>query len=98
MEQRMIQECFRRKRPLPERIQNAPNLLMGLELHFDAFIELNTCRSTGWSPGPIPSWSIDEYCFRLELTEDEAEDLHYHIRMMDQAFLQHIAEKNKDST
>ena len=94
----MIQECFRRKRPIPERIQNAPDLLTGLELYFEAFIELNTCRSAGGSPGPIPSWCIDEYCIRLGLTEDEAEDLHYHIRMMDQAFLQHIAEKNKDST
>lgn len=93
----MIRECFRRKRPIPERIQNAPDLLTGLELYFEAFIELNTCRTTGWSPGPIPSWCIDEYSNRLDLDEDEAEDLHYHIRMMDQAFLLHIAEKNKDS-
>jgi hypothetical protein len=93
----MIRECFRRKRPLPERIQNAPELLTGLELYFEAFIELNTCRSTGWSPGPIPAWCIDEYSCRLNLTEDEAEDLLYHIRKMDAAFLEHIAKKNKDS-
>lgn len=98
VEQRMIQECYRRKKALPERIQDAPDLLLGLELYFNAFIELNTCRSTGWSAGPIPSWSVGEYADRLDLNEDETEDLHYHMRMMDQAFLKHMARKNKDKS
>jgi len=98
VEQRMIRECYARKKALPERIQNAPNLFMGLELYFQAFVELNTNRNTGWSAGPIPSWCIAEYAERLELTEEEEEDLHYHIRMMDQAFLAHVARKNKDKS
>jgi hypothetical protein len=97
-EQRMIRECYRRKKPLPERIQNAPDLLVGLELTFDAFTELNTCRQTGWSAGPIPSWCIDDYAERLDLDAEETEDLLYLIRMMDQAFLKHIAAKNKESS
>ena len=96
VEQRMIRECYLRKKALPERIQNAPDLFVGLELYFTAFTELNTCRSTGWSAGPIPSWCIDEFADRLELTEDEAEDLHYHIRMMDKAFLDYMSRKNKE--
>ena len=97
-EQRIIRECYARKKALPERIQNAPNLLMGLELYFQAFVELNTSRSTGWSAGPIPSWCISEYADRLELSEEETEDLHYHIRMMDQEFLKYTARKNKEKT
>jgi len=96
-EQRIIRECSARKRPLPERIQNAPDLLVGLELFFQAFIELNTCRSTGWSAGPIPSWCIDEFCTKNELIEEEAEDLAYHVRKMDQAFLNHMSAKSKES-
>lgn len=92
----MIRECYLRKRALPERIQNAPDLFIGLELYFQAFTELNTCRSTGWSVGPIPSWCIDEFADRLNLTCDETEDLHYHIRTMDKAFLDYMSRKNKD--
>jgi len=93
----MIADCYRRKRPLPERIQNAPDLLTGLELYFDAFIELNTCRQQGWGPGPIPWWCIQEHADFLGLTDEESEDLRYHIRMMDEAFLKHIARKNEKS-
>lgn len=96
VEQRMIRECYLRRKALPERIQNAPDLFVGLELYFGAFTELNTCRSTGWSAGPIPSWAIDDYADRLDLSEEEAEDLHYHIRMMDKAFLDYMSRKNKD--
>jgi len=95
-EQRIIKESYLRKRPLPERIANAPDLFLGLELVFNAFTELNTCRNTGWSAGPIPSWCIDEHADRAGLGEEEAEDLHYHIRMMDQAFLKYSARKNKE--
>jgi hypothetical protein len=95
-EQRIIRQCYARKKALPERIQNAPNLFTGLELFFQAFVELNTNRNTGWSAGPIPGWCIDDYADRLELTKEEAEDLTYHIRMMDQAFLKYSARKNKE--
>lgn len=71
---------------------------MGLELFFNAFIELNTNRNTGWSAGPIPGWCIGEYSDRLELTEDEEEDLYYHIRKMDEAFLKYNARKNKEKS
>ena len=94
----MIRESYFRKKPLPDRIQNAPDLFLGLELFFNAFVELNTCRSTGWSAGPIPSWCIDEFADRSELNEEETEDLHYHIRMMDAAFLKYTARKNKESS
>jgi len=85
-----------RKKPLPERIQNAPDLLHGLELYFEAFLELNTCRPMGWGPAPIPSFYIDEFCRKHELDEEESEDMQYHIRLMDQAFLKHVARKKKD--
>ncbi len=98
VEQRIIRQCYLRRRPLPDRIENAPDLFMGLELYFHAFIELNTNRSTGWSAGPIPSWCISEYSDRLSQTPEETEDMHYHIRMMDEAFLKYTARKSKEKT
>ncbi len=71
---------------------------MGLELTFNAFIELNTCRNTGWSAGPIPSWAIDDHAERLGLTEDETEELHHLIRAMDGEFLKYAARKNEKKT
>lgn len=97
-EQRIIQDCYRRKRPLPERIANAPDLLTGLELFFEAFIELNTCRMVGWGPGPIPFTAIADYAAFLGLTVEETEDLFYHVRKMDEAFLKWNARKSKEST
>ena len=97
-EQRIIADCFRRKRPLPERIQNAPDLYTGLELFFEAFIELNTCRQTGWGPGPIPFTAIWDYCTFLGLTYEESGDLLYHVRRMDEAYLKHSARKSEKSS
>lgn len=90
----MIREAYRRKKAVPERIQNAPDLFLGLELFFDAFMELSTCRNTGWSPGPIPSWCISEFCVRMELDEETTDDMIYHIRQMDQAFMKYADRKN----
>lgn len=94
----MIRECYLRKKALPDRIQNAPDLFLGLELFFQAFVELNTCRSTGWSAGPIPSWAISEFAERVGLSEEETEDMHYHMRMMDGEFLKYSARKNKEKS
>lgn len=94
-EQRIIRECYRRHKPLPDRIENAPDLLLGLELYFEAFVELNTCRSTGWSAGPIPAWCVAEYSSRIGLSGEEAEDLHYHVRAMDSEFLKHVERQSR---
>jgi hypothetical protein len=98
VEQRIIRECYARRRKLPDKIVNAPDLFVGLELYFIAFTELNSCRSTGWGPGPIPSWCIDEFAERQGLDSDETEEMHHHIRQMDAAFLKYTERKNKKSS
>ena len=90
-EARILKECYAWHRPVPERIKNAPTLHLGLELYFDAFAELNTCRSVSWSAGPIPWSVVQDYGTTFGFEAEELEDLHYHIRKMDQAFLSHHA-------
>lgn len=73
---------YRRGQPPPDFIANAPELLPGLDLYFDAFWELTTCRSfIGMSglPGPIPWSAIDAYAQRLGL---EGEDLEHFTRLL----------------
>ena len=98
VEKRMIRQAYATKRPLPDNIKNAPDLFMGLELYFHAFTDLNTCRNSGWSAGPIPATAIDEHCDRLGLTPDENDEMHYFIRRMDEAFLKYSAKKNKEKS
>ena len=96
-EARILKECYAWKRKVPDAILNAPELFLGLEFFFSAFMALNTCRAVGWSAGPIPYPSVEEYAWLHELDEEESEDLHYHIRRMDCAFLELNAKKAKES-
>lgn len=72
--------------PIPESIQNAPELEIGLHLYFTAWVALSTCRSYGMSAGPIPWLAIHEYANQLDLSDDQREALHYHIPIMDTVY------------
>ncbi len=98
MEARILKECYAWRRPVPDRIQNAPDLWLGLEFYFRAFVDLNTCRSSGWSPGPIAWMDTQAYAASLGMDEEETDTLHTHIAAMDRAFLKRIDQKNKNNT
>lgn len=96
VEQTILQQCQREGLPLPKRIQNAPQLELGLELYYGAFFDLNSCRPVGMEEGPIRWIDIHDYCDRLEIVGDQRDDMHYHIRSMDNAFLEwKRAQRNK---
>lgn len=95
-EARILKDCYTWHREIPDRIKNAPELHLGLELYLEAFMELNTCRSVSWSAGPIPWSAVQDYGMTFEFAADEMEDLHYHIRRMDAAFLDQQDSKPKN--
>lgn len=80
---------------LPERIANAPQLQLGLALYYDAFWELDTCRSTGWGYGPIPWSAMRDYAVTFELEPEQEECLYYYVRRMDSEFLRFHSKGNK---
>jgi len=92
-EKRIMEECYRRRRPLPERIKNAPELLVGLEHFYDCYLELSTARSVGWDALPINVNQIYEYAHNLDFDEDEAAELVFFIMRMDAEFLKIMEEK-----
>jgi hypothetical protein len=72
---------------LPQRIQNAPVIPWGLQLYYAAFFDLTTCRSSASSGGLIRWVDVEEYCLKLNLTDEQKEDMHYYVRCMDNAYL-----------
>ncbi len=94
-EEKIIAEATRRGLPLPQSIQNAPRLFLGLEMFLNGFFDLNNSRQLGMSLGPIAWHTIQEYCIHLGLDADEAEDMHYHVSKLDGIWLKWQQAKTK---
>jgi len=73
--------------PVPKSIAEAPELAPGLRLYFEAWRELHGSRLT--DGGPIPWAAVELYCERLELSEEQSEDMHLHLRTMDSTYFEH---------
>jgi len=87
-------------RPLPEKIENAPVLLPGLDVFYNAFLELSTCRAHGMGVlGPIPWTAISAYAEYEGFTSEQDFDLFVlYIRDMDREFLKHMSKKLNTKT
>lgn len=96
-ENRIIVQCMRERMPLPKKIQDAPELRLGLELYFGAFFDLNTCRQIGMGLAPIPWNCIKDYAQAYEFDESQTDDLFYFIRKMDHEYLKFHNRKTQPS-
>lgn len=76
-----------------DKVPVAPELRMGLELYYSAFWDLHTCRPIGMGEGPISWLSVDAYATARGFDEEQRDDLHHHIRVMDRAYLEHRAKQ-----
>lgn len=83
----IITNCILRNKELPEQIQNAPELFDGLEIYWNAFGDLTTCRSIGFGVGPIPWTAIRDYADEYQFVGEQRILLFRHIRAMDMAYL-----------
>jgi len=85
--------------PLPEKIANAPELKLGLEIFYVAFMELTTCRAFGgMGEGPISWLTIHQYCTINKIKGEQREDMMYFISNLDAKYLEYKAEKIKAKT
>ncbi len=73
--------------PIPNKIQNAPELNLGIQLFYAGFLDLTSCRQVGMGLGPIPLLSILEYCLVKEIEGDQQEDFVWFIQRLDQKYL-----------
>ena len=81
--------------PLPDRIQNAPELTLGSELYYIGFLDLTSCRQIGTGLGPIPLLSLLEYCMINGIEGEQQEDFVWFIQRLDQKYLQWSAARAK---
>lgn len=56
-------------------------------------MDLINSRSSGFSIGPIDWGSIEHYCDRLGVDDDQREAMHHHIGVMDMAFIEYKSRK-----
>jgi hypothetical protein len=74
--------------PLPERIKNAPELLHGLELYYNAFNSLTTSRVMGHGCiGGIPYAAISNFCREEGIEGELRDDLFYLVEHMDAEYI-----------
>ena len=94
IEQTIIRQCIHDSLPLPEKIKNAPQLGLGLELYYIAFFNLESCRLNGVSIGRIPWTAVQEYCISNEFSEEQVRDTHLYLKMMDNEYIKFVSRKN----
>lgn len=95
----MLLGAIGRRQPVPDRIMNAPELWQGLELYYEAFSELSTCRpfvGMNGSPGPIPFLAIDRYAERLGISDEDFDYFRELVRRLDDAFIRYMKEGEKN--
>lgn len=100
MERDIIRQSIKRGIPLPDKMQNAPRLRPGLELFWEGFTKLTTCRAPGamGPPGRIPWTAIDQYCARRGYEGYLREDFEAIILQIDEAYLDYVIEEHKKET
>lgn len=98
IEQNIAKQAMRSGQPIPDRIANAPELEVGLQLYIQAFFDLDSERSHGMAPTPIPWTSIAQYARAFEFDEEQTEDLFFHVRRLDAEHLKRISAKMESRT
>lgn len=98
-EKLIIEQCARQRMPLPDRIANSPEVLFGLAVYYIAFMDLTTCRGTGYgTEGPISWLAINQYADAKEFEEEQREDLFYFMGKLDVVYLDYKTRKLKEGT
>lgn len=99
-EKGLLEAAYKRGQRPPSFIEEAPELLPGLEIYFEAFGELSTCRpfiGMDGVPGPIPWDKMRDWGRQ---TGFEAEELEYFLRMLraldDEYLIWAIKRRNKN--
>jgi hypothetical protein len=85
IEQSIIKQHLKSGQPIPERIQNAPELIEGLNLYLIAFFELDSERQSSLGYAPIPWSAIKDWGLFYDLDDEQMATLYSCIRAMDKA-------------
>lgn len=87
-----MRQADHRGAALPDFILNAPEIPDCDRLYFDAFVQLDTCRPSGFGPGSIPWDKVLQYGHYLELSGDALIDFVDIIMLTDGLYMRKVAE------
>lgn len=90
-EKNIFKHCKIYNLPIPDKIRNAPKLLPGLDIFFNAFQDL---RQFGFDEHPIKWPDVNSYCEHNEISGMQRHVMFMHIAEMDKKYLS-IMSKNK---
>lgn len=98
MERTVFQHAEREKTALPANIENAPELLLGLQLYMTGFTVLTSCRGANYgSEGPIPWDAMRTYCVEYGINGEQRQYFYEMLSEMDRAYLDYKAKKLQNS-
>lgn len=89
--------CFEAGRPLPDAIENEPQLMPGLNIYLEAYIALCPWRRDGY----IPLDALVTWCELYAIDPALLEDMLLHIPALDAAHRKHdheVAERGRKRT
>lgn len=75
-------------------LESRPSIF-GLEWLWEAFIDLNSCRASGFGPGRVPWTAVEMYANSARMSETERFILHRCIRTMDDIMIEHSDTERK---
>lgn len=94
----IIEQCVRQRLPLPDKIANAPEIAFALEVYYLAFMDLTSCRGSGYgTEGPISWLAIHQYADAKRFEDDQREDLFYFVQKLDMVYLNFKTKKLKEN-
>lgn len=96
IEHSIAKQAMRAGEPVPDKIQNAPQLLgPHLEMYLQAFFDLDSERAHLFSPTAIPFSKIAEYGKLYDFDQEEMDELIFFVKQMDSAHLKRLDSKSK---
>lgn len=83
---------------LPDRIENAPQLKLGLEFFWEAYADLSTCRPPAFAGlSPIPWADVDRWAQRYGVVDEQFERLWYFTRSLDAVMAKWVEKKESQN-
>lgn len=95
IEAEAIRQAARYGRPLPDKLNSAPRLGLGLELFLAAFYDMSLWRNTPMGEQPISLRTILDYAALHEITGEQLHDLVYHVKELDKTALKWAEEQRQ---
>lgn len=80
---------------LPEKMENRPEVIVGLDLYWKAFTDLMSERELGMAEGPIRWTAMSEWAARRGIYGDDFERFVYLMREMDSTYMDYRGRKSK---